>query len=149
MENQDRILRVIVLIILNITGLALMAEVLNFTYAMALVGIELHQKTLFEIMKYTPKENASINVGPSPSAIGVDEDTNTIYVANFDANTVSVIDGDNNTRIGKDIPVGKYPSAIGVNSDTDKIYVANFGDNTVSVIDGQHNKLSIPFFINI
>jgi YVTN family beta-propeller protein len=46
------------------------------------------------------------------SAIGVTSETDTIYVANRDDDTVSVIDGQNNTKIGKDIPVGASPSAI-------------------------------------
>ena len=54
-------------------------------------------------------------------------------------NTVSVIDGENNTKIGNDIPVGNSPEAIGVNEDTNTIYVANLNNNTVSVIDGENN----------
>ena len=49
-----------------------------------------------------------------------------------------MIDGDNNTRIGKDIPVGKGPEAIDV-SPKYNMYVANSGDNTVFVIDGDTN----------
>jgi YVTN family beta-propeller protein len=146
MENHGKIQRLIVVITLNITGLALVVGVLNFTYAQ-----ELHQKTLYEITKYTPKENAYINVGRHPSAIGVNPDTDKIYVANNGDNTVSVIDGDNNTKIGKDIPVGKFPLAptdVAVNSETDRIYVANQatggiyggkGNGTVSVIDGDND----------
>jgi YVTN family beta-propeller protein len=64
---------------------------------------------------------------------------NTIYVANLLDNTVSVIDGKNNSKIGNDIPVGKGPSAISVNTNT--IYVANQGDDTVSVIDEKTNNV--------
>ena len=41
-----------------------------------------------------------------------------MYVANYLDNTVSVIDGENNTKIGNDIKVGKGPTGISVNSDT-------------------------------
>jgi YVTN family beta-propeller protein len=62
-----------------------------------------------------------------------------IYVANLDANAISVIDGQNNTRIGKEIRVGTQPVATANNGITNRIYVANFRDNSVSVIDGQTN----------
>jgi YVTN family beta-propeller protein len=72
------------------------------------------------------------------SAIGFDDNTTKIYVANMDDNTVS---GKNNTVIGEPIPVGQGPIAIGVDGYTipSTIYVANFKDNTVSVIDGKNN----------
>jgi YVTN family beta-propeller protein len=39
-----------------------------------------------------------------------------VYVANFLSNTVSVIDGVTDSKIGDDIKVGLRPSAIGVNN---------------------------------
>ncbi|MGB0003044.1 MAG: YncE family protein, partial [Nitrososphaeraceae archaeon] len=53
-------------------------------------------------------------------------------------NTVSVIDGENNTKID-DIPVGKGPRDIAVNQLRDMIYVAYLDNNSVSVIDGENN----------
>ena len=85
-----------------------------------------------------------ITVGEGTSAIAVDEITNTIYVANFEDGTVSVIDG--TTCDGKltsgcqakpaTVSVGYQPDGLAVNPKTDTIYVANSGSNTVSVIDG-------------
>ena len=125
----------IILLILNSIGFVTVAAFSNNAYAQE----ELHQKTLYEIANHTSShEIPSIPVGKGPSAIGVNLNTNTIYVANKEDNTVSVIDGKNNSKIGKDIPVGKGPSAIGVNTNT--IYVANKDDNTVSVIDINNNK---------
>ncbi|MGA9218329.1 MAG: YncE family protein, partial [Nitrososphaeraceae archaeon] len=77
--------------------------------------------------------------GNAPETIGVNPHTNMMYVANYLDNTVSVIDGENNTKIGNDIPVGEGPTGIGVNSNTNMMYVANYLDNTVSVIDGENN----------
>ena len=123
------------MLILNSIGFVTVAAFSNNAYAQE----ELHQKTLYEIANHTSShEIPSIPVGKGPSAIGVNLNTNTIYVANKEDNTVSVIDGKNNSKIGKDIPVGKGPSAIGVNTNT--IYVANKDDNTVSVIDINNNK---------
>jgi YVTN family beta-propeller protein len=55
-------------------------------------------------------------------AIAVDSLKNRIYVVNGGDGTVSVIDGKNNTTIGKDITVGFTPSAIGIDSFTYTIY---------------------------
>ena len=83
MQNYDKVQRIfIVLIILNINVLVLLVLLPNFTYAQEYRV--LHQKTLYEIGKYTPsKQIAYIAVGISPSAIGVDPYTSTIYVANY------------------------------------------------------------------
>jgi YVTN family beta-propeller protein len=55
----------------------------------------LHDRTLYEMVKQTPDElekNSQIDVGNSPSAIAINYDTNTVYVANEDSDSVSVID---------------------------------------------------------
>jgi YVTN family beta-propeller protein len=109
-----------------------------------LIGIYaqgLHKKTLYEI-GHRPHSNeiSGISVGNGPSAIGVNDFTNTIYVTNSLGDTVSVINRENNSKIGNNIPVGKYPSAIGVNDFTNTIYVTNREDDTVSVINGSTNK---------
>ena len=105
--------RLISLTIINIIVLILVVLLSNFTYAED--NLKLHQKILYEITKYTPsKQNAYIIVGEQPLGIGVNNVTNTIYVANQGDNSVSVIDGKNNTKIIKDIHVGKEPLAIGV-----------------------------------
>jgi YVTN family beta-propeller protein len=58
---------------------------------------ELHQETLYEIANHTSSnEIPSIPVGKIPSAIGVNEFTNTIYVVNTAGGTVSVIDSKSN-----------------------------------------------------
>ena len=62
------------------------------------------------------------------------------YVANYDDNTVSVIDGKTNSVITT-IHVGKSPYGVSVNPSTNMIYVANNADNTVSVIDGKTNRV--------
>ena len=96
----------------------------------------------------------SIPVGNQPKAIAIDpaSNTNKIYVANTNSNSVSVIDGDS----VKSIPVGNQPNALAINPTTNKIYVANTGSDNVSVIDGFTSKViksitvgKAPFAISI
>ena len=47
-----------------------------------------------------------------PTDIAVNLNTNLIYVANKDDNSVSVIGLKNNTKIGNDIKVGESPSLV-------------------------------------
>ena len=91
-------------------------------------------------------------VRPGPSAVAVNEATNTIYVANglnangpnAGGNTVSVIDGRRcrSTDVSRcrgpwpTVTVGELPSSIAVDQATDSVYVTNWADNTVSVFNG-------------
>jgi DNA-binding beta-propeller fold protein YncE len=97
-------------------------------------------------------------VGTAPAGAGssitaIDEETNTIYVANgfnpngpksAGGNTVSVIDGRRckGTDVSRckgpwpTLTVGNEPSNIAVDEATDTLYVTNATDNTVSVVNG-------------
>jgi serine/threonine protein kinase, bacterial len=90
---------------------------------------------------------AEVQVGDGPVAIAVDQPTNTIYVANSNSNTVSVINGATcNARTTSGcghtpaaVTAGNGPVDVTVNQATDTVYVANWGNGTgttVSVIDG-------------
>ena len=87
---------------------------------------------------------ATITVGNGPYALAIDQATDTIYVANGNDNTVSVINGAtcNGThpagcnQTPPTIPVGSNPDGIAIDEATDTIYVANGNDNTVSIING-------------
>jgi YVTN family beta-propeller protein len=70
--------------------------------------------------------------------------TNMIYVANWSAGTVTVIDGATNATTT--FNVGNGPTAVAVNPETNTIYVANCGsgcggsgDGSVTVINGATN----------
>src|SRR5262249_52732578 len=79
-------------------------------------------------------------VGQAPARAAIDPRTDTVYVANFDDNTVSVINGQTNT-VTATIPVGSTPIGIAADPRTNRIYVSNLNDNTVSVINGQTNTV--------
>jgi YVTN family beta-propeller protein len=58
----------------------------------------------------------------------------TVFVANRDSNTVSVIDSSTNTVLAT-IPVGLQPAQVEVSPTGQRVYVTNQGSDTVSVID--------------
>ena len=72
----------------------------------------------------------NVGVGEIPRVIGTFDK---IYVANSNADTISVISAVNDTKIA-DIPVGKDPIAIHFTPLINKLYVANADSDTVSVI---------------
>ena len=87
---------------------------------------------------------AKTTAGNGAFAVAVNQATETIYVANRNDNTVSVIDGracngSHTAGCGQDWPtlaVGTSPQALAINKATNTIYVTNTNDDTVSVIDG-------------
>ena len=84
---------------------------------------------------------ATIAVGARPVGAAVDPTTDTVYVANANSNTVSVIDGSTNA-VTATISVGTYPTGVAVDPVTDTVYVANRTSNTVSVIDGSTDAVT-------
>lgn len=80
-----------------------------------------------------------IDVGNNPKAVAVAPDGDHVYVANYAANTVSVVNTTNNT-VGK-IDVGNHPSSIAVTPDGRHVYVVNQTSHTVSVITTATNTI--------
>ncbi len=86
---------------------------------------------------------ATVRVGRHPFRLTVDAATNTVYVTNFGAGTVSVIGGaacDAATTSGCDQPpavihVGREPEALAIDDANHLGFVTNAGNNTVSVFD--------------
>jgi YVTN family beta-propeller protein len=64
--------------------------------------------------------------------------TNKIYVPNFGAGTVTVIDGATNTTTT--VAAGTNPASVAVDPVTNRVYVANNGSSNATVIDGATNK---------
>ena len=94
------------------------------------------------------KSASTIDLGGEPGGVGVDQATDTVYVANLQGNTVSVVDGATcNAKVQTGcsqppatVTVGTGPFAVAVNETTDTVYVTNPGasasGDTVSVING-------------
>lgn len=86
-------------------------------------------------------ELSSVTVGANPWAIGLNPDTNMIYVTNNGNDTVSVVDGSTN-MVSANVTVGPYPSGLAVNPVTNMVYAARFPSSAVSVIDGSTNTVT-------
>jgi YVTN family beta-propeller protein len=69
--------------------------------------------------------------------------TNKIYVANWDSQDVSVIDGNTN-KVTDTIPVGVDPFAVEHNPSNNYIYVGNTDSDTVSIINSTHSIIVKP-----
>lgn len=90
---------------------------------------------------YDRPEESELKVlasGVGFQGIAVNSQTNLVYVANHESDTISIIDG---TKIVSTIAVGDYPIEVAVNPSTNTIYVANHESDTVSVIDGSSKKV--------
>jgi DNA-binding beta-propeller fold protein YncE len=91
------------------------------------------------------RPRASIAVGPVPFTVAVNDVTDTVYVTDLGAHTVSVIDGRtcNATNVRgcrrrpATVDVGETPGGIAVDRRTNTIYVTGELSNDVSVIDGR------------
>jgi len=83
----------------------------------------------------------TLAVGREPVGLAINSTTNRIYVASLGTNTVTVIDGSNDTIITT-IPVGNGPQNVAVDEGRNLIYVTNFNSNSVSVIDGATNTVT-------
>ena len=88
---------------------------------------------------------ASIVVEDEPWAVAVNPATNMIYVANFDDDDVTVIDGATNQKVG-DPSTGEGPDALVVDPVNNLIYVANFDSSSLTVIDGATNGTATVSF---
>jgi len=88
---------------------------------------------------------ARVAAGAGARGVAVDSRTDTVYVANTAADTVSVIDGSRCNAADTSgcaqraaaAPVGVSPRRVAVDEETGTVYVTNAGSNTVTVLDGR------------
>ncbi len=66
-----------------------------------------------------------------------------LYVGNYEANTVSVLDAATGLPIGAPIPTGNPsgPYTLAISPDGKRVYTANFDDDSISAIDTQTKTL--------
>jgi YVTN family beta-propeller protein len=96
--------------------------------------------TVFIEQRIVSVDQRIVSVGNSPTSVAVDPNTNMVYVANYDSNTTSIINGATNSVVDT-VPVGQLPAGVAINPNTNLIYVANWHSNTVSIINGTTNSV--------
>ena len=101
-----------------------------------------YSKSSIYALNPTGKLIKIIKVGDGPNNIAIGPKTNNIYVTNSISNSVSIIDGHNQSNITV-VRVGNEPHGIAINPITKRVYVANRNDGSVSVINSLTNKLLI------
>ncbi len=82
---------------------------------------------------------ATVPVGWSPAALGVNPATNRIYVAHQQS-TMSVINGASNTVDATVTVLEGIINSLAVNPVTNRIYVGSSTHNTIRVINGENNR---------
>ena len=86
---------------------------------------------------------ASVQVGTEPLGIALDEATHTVYVANIQDATLSVIDtrtcqATDTTGCGgvkPTVAAGNSPRAVALDPDNGTLYIADGGDSSVAILD--------------
>jgi YVTN family beta-propeller protein len=78
---------------------------------------------------------STIAVGNSPQALAFNPNNHTLYVANTNDDTVSIINTSSQSVVAT-VPVGAAPRAVGIVFDSNTVLVGNRDDLTVSLIDG-------------
>jgi YVTN family beta-propeller protein len=84
-----------------------------------------------------------ISVATVPVAVAVTPDGETAYVANFAADSVSVIDTDSKSVV-KTITVPDVPVSVAITPDGKTAYVYSAGEGTLTPIDTETNEASEP-----
>jgi YVTN family beta-propeller protein len=91
----------------------------------------------------TPPANTVVSTinNTDPTGIAVDHFRGVVYVTNFGAPTVSVID-ESTKAVITTIPVGTLPYALAIDTFHGKVYVVNYSSASVSVIDEETNTVT-------
>ncbi len=78
----------------------------------------------------------TIAVGNGPEGVAINDSDDTVYVANWNSDYVSVING-RTGAVDDTITVGQRPAGVAVNQSDDTVYITNWNSNYVSVINGR------------
>jgi YVTN family beta-propeller protein len=95
------------------------------------------------------KQVAEIAVGLHPSDLELTRDGKTLFVANANSDTVSVIDTSSrsttatiNVRPDEELPFGSMSNALALSGDEKTLFVANGGNNALAVVDLAARKVA-------
>jgi YVTN family beta-propeller protein len=95
---------------------------------------------------YNVNANEIVGVVPSienSSAFIYDPSNHDLYTAEYQNNSVGVINSTTGGWVHSSIPVGSQPVALALDSQTNQLYVANFGSNNVTVVNAGTNAVGV------
>ncbi|MBS0195889.1 MAG: bifunctional YncE family protein/alkaline phosphatase family protein [Planctomycetes bacterium] len=94
------------------------------------------------------REFTQVETGLSACGLALSRDGSTLYVANANADTVSVVDtatasvkSQISTRPDPALPFGSMPNGLALSADERTLYVSNAGNNAVAVISLADNRV--------
>ena len=149
-------------VILTISGLAVAAVIVTIVVSQYYFSQQAPTSTANSAPPPISSVIGKEKIGTLPIGVDVNPNTNMVYVANSNSNTVSIVHGttknesksNGGTASGgggathttnlvppSNVTVGTLPYAVAVNPNTNMVYVANSGSNTVSVINGTTNTV--------
>jgi len=104
--------------------------------------------SVLDLTGTAPVVRATLTVGVHPNRAVLDGKRHRLYVANGDADTVSVVDTATDTVVRtirlapyEGAQVGSNPDALALSADGDTLYVANSGNNDVAVLDARSGRI--------
>ncbi len=103
--------------------------ILLFAFALALASVTASAQQVVD----------TIPVGSAPFSAEVNPATDNVYIGNFGANSMPVIDG--TTLDTTTVSVGEFPAFAAANPLNGKIYVSNENSNSVTIIDATSNSV--------
>lgn len=96
---------------------------------------------VLKIAVATKSVATSISVGEAPTGLALSSNEHYLYVANFNSDSISVIDTATNTSIETIENTGTKPKKLLIVPDSNLLYCANWGSGDVTVINTANNSI--------
>ncbi|MDL5154434.1 serine/threonine-protein kinase [Actinomycetospora termitidis] len=93
-----------------------------------------HESNLVSVLGPDASTRTTVPVGRSPHALAISPDGTQVAVANYDGDTVSLIDTRTN-RVVAEVPVGRGPQHVAWSADGEHLYTADVDGGTVTAVD--------------
>ena len=100
---------------------------------LAVCGSFTNNVTLIDTATWTVDQTVAVGAHPTRAAFSAD--SKTVYVANKNANTLSVVHDSGTWSVTGTIAVGSQPFEMAVNSAAQRLYVCNAGSANVGIVD--------------
>jgi len=112
------------------------------------IGIAVIDGTKNTVTSTISMASCSTTSSCASSAVAVNSATNKVYVSNYLANTITVIDGAGGS-VAAVLSVLSQPKSIAIDPATNRVYAANYLSGAITVIDGTTNQLAPPITVGL